>query len=149
MRFNAVAQHMWDVRVALDPAAAIGDVTAELLAEHFVGTLGCMLGLIAEADVVSEPAVVAVDGSGFTIRDSVALTSDEAAATAAFGVAMSSRPASRRSIRATILHRLLIGASDCRRHFLRHRLGRHHRLRRVGPGHRSGCSWCRPRAAPH
>jgi len=67
MRLNEVAQHVWDVRVALDPAATIDDVSAQLLVEHFSGGLGFMLGFVAKADAISEPAVVAIGDSGFSI----------------------------------------------------------------------------------
>jgi uncharacterized protein (TIGR03083 family) len=86
MRLNEAALHGWDVRVALDPAAELGVVEAALLAEHFSGELGFLLGFIGKADALAEPAVVGIEGSDFSIEvgDGVALTAAGSGATATF-----------------------------------------------------------------
>lgn len=87
MRLNEVAQHSWDVRAGLDPAAVIDHETAELLHEHFSGGIGFLLGFIGKADAIAEPAVVALGPSPYRIvinEDGVSLTADGAAPTATF-----------------------------------------------------------------
>ena len=44
MRLNESALHGWDVEVGLDPAAALSDASAALLAEHFGSTMTFLLG---------------------------------------------------------------------------------------------------------
>lgn len=72
-RLHEVAQHSWDVRVAGDPNAVISAESAQLLAEYFAGDLGFLLGILGKADVLDEPALVDIEGSGFAlaITDSV------------------------------------------------------------------------------
>ncbi len=86
MRLNEAAQHSWDVRVSLDPAAALAPDAAALLAEHFAGDLGFLLGFTGKADQLAEPAVVDVEGSGYAvvIKDSVALVTAAPTSTATF-----------------------------------------------------------------
>ena len=86
MRLNEVAQHSWDVHVALDPSAPLAADAAQLLAEHFSGGIGFLLGFIGKADALREPAVVDIVGSGFglAIGDSVSLTSTVTDPTATF-----------------------------------------------------------------
>ena len=55
MRLNEAAMHGWDVRVSLDPVAAVPGTTARLLAEHFATDLSFLLGLTAKADALRLP----------------------------------------------------------------------------------------------
>jgi uncharacterized protein (TIGR03083 family) len=75
MRLNEAAQHSWDVRVALDDAAAIDEATASLLVDHFADGLGFLLGFTGRADQVGEPAVVTLGdlGHALSVTDSVSL----------------------------------------------------------------------------
>ncbi len=84
MRLNESAQHTWDVNVALDPAAVIGDAAAAVVVEHFSGELGFLLGFTGKADQVSEPAVVRVANVGvdIVIGEGVALVASSGDATA-------------------------------------------------------------------
>jgi uncharacterized protein (TIGR03083 family) len=86
MRLNEAAQHSWDVRVALDPGAAISDQTAVLLAEHFATDLSFMLGFTGKADALAHPAVIDLQGSGFAlvVADTVSITTTAPPPTATF-----------------------------------------------------------------
>jgi uncharacterized protein (TIGR03083 family) len=86
MRLNEAAQHSWDVRVALDPGAAISGQTAALLAEHFATDLSFLLGFIGKADTLAHPALVDLHGSGFAlnIADTVRVTTTAPRPTATF-----------------------------------------------------------------
>jgi uncharacterized protein (TIGR03083 family) len=86
MRLNEAAQHSWDVRVALDPGAAISGQTAALLAEHFATDLSFLLGFTGKADALAHPAVVDLLGSGFAlvIADTVSVTTTAPRPTATF-----------------------------------------------------------------
>jgi uncharacterized protein (TIGR03083 family) len=86
MRLNEAAQHGWDVRVALDPGAAISGQTAALLAEHFATDLSFLLGFTGKADALGHPAVVDLLGSGFAvvIADTVSVTTTAPGPTATF-----------------------------------------------------------------
>lgn len=76
MRLSEAVQHSWDVRVALDPEAALPADAAHLLAEHLAGDLAFMTGFVAKADALATRAVVDVDGSGFglVVDDEVSVT---------------------------------------------------------------------------
>jgi uncharacterized protein (TIGR03083 family) len=86
MRLNETAQHGWDVRVGLDPAAVIAESSAVVLAEHFAGGLGFLLGFTGKADALPEPAVIALREAGLSlhVQDRVHLTSAAADPTATF-----------------------------------------------------------------
>jgi hypothetical protein len=86
MRLNEAAQHSWDVRVALDPAATLDSDSADVLLEHFTGGMGFLLGFIGEPDQVSQPARVAIEGTDVVIGigDQVSLSTPATGATAAF-----------------------------------------------------------------
>jgi uncharacterized protein (TIGR03083 family) len=84
MRLNEVALHSWDVRVAFDPAASLGDDAASVLMDQFSGGVGFMLGFIGKADALAHPAVVDVNGFGLVIADGVSLTAAVSNPTAAF-----------------------------------------------------------------
>jgi uncharacterized protein (TIGR03083 family) len=84
MRLNESAQHSWDVRVALDPAATLAHDEAALLTEHFSSGLGFLLGFIGKADQLGEPATVDVVESGYqlVIADGVRIAVSAPGATA-------------------------------------------------------------------
>ena len=84
MRLGEVAQHSWDVRVALDPSAGVAEESAATLLEQYGEGLGFMLGFVGKADQLSEPAVVDVHGYALTVAESVSLSPDAAGATATF-----------------------------------------------------------------
>jgi uncharacterized protein (TIGR03083 family) len=71
MRLNEVAAHAWDVRVGLDAEAGIDAESADLVAEHFTGDLGFLLGFAGKADELAGKAVVAIDGYGLVIEHGV------------------------------------------------------------------------------
>ncbi len=86
MRLNEAAQHGWDVRVAIDPGAALAESTARVLAEQFADGLGFLLGFSGKADALSGPAVIEVRDGGYTLRveDRVRLSPEVGASTATF-----------------------------------------------------------------
>jgi uncharacterized protein (TIGR03083 family) len=86
MRLSEVIHHGWDIRVGVDPAAALADGSAELLAEHMVGGLSFFLSFIAQTDAIREPAVVEIAGTPYRIvlDERAHFTSDPAVATATF-----------------------------------------------------------------
>jgi len=86
MRLTESVLHGWDVRVALDPAAALSADAALLIAEQLSGGLSFLSGFIGKADALSKPAVVELQGSGFgfVIADAVSLTSEVSDVTATF-----------------------------------------------------------------
>ena len=86
LRLSEVAQHVWDVRAGLDPAATIDEATAVLLAEHLSGGLSFLLGFIGKAAAAGEPAVVEIAKTPYriVIDDGVRLTTDDVPATASF-----------------------------------------------------------------
>ena len=71
MRLNEVAAHAWDARVGIDPSAGLDEESAALLAVHFSGDLGFLLGFAGKADQLLQRAVVAVDGYALVIDESV------------------------------------------------------------------------------
>jgi uncharacterized protein (TIGR03083 family) len=74
MRLNEVAAHAWDVRVGLDPQARLEEDSAELLAEHFAGSLGFLLGFVGKPDALGRQAVVGVDSYELVIDEGVRIT---------------------------------------------------------------------------
>ena len=86
MRLNESAQHGWDVRVGLDPAAVISEPTATVLAEHFAGGLGFLLGFTGKADALASPAVIELHDAGYSlhVQDRVQLTPAAPESTATF-----------------------------------------------------------------
>jgi uncharacterized protein (TIGR03083 family) len=86
MRLNEAALHSWDVRVSVDPAAAIDAQTAAVLAEQFATDLSFLLGFTSKADALAVPAIVDIHGSGFAlvIADTVSLTTSASPPTATF-----------------------------------------------------------------
>jgi uncharacterized protein (TIGR03083 family) len=67
LRLNETVLHGWDIRVAVDPAAGLAPAAAELLAEHYAGDLSFLLGFIGKLDALTAPAVVAIDGTPYTL----------------------------------------------------------------------------------
>lgn len=86
MRLNEAVLHSWDVKLAVDPQAVLPADSAALLAEHFTGGLGFLLGFLGKADALTDPAVVAFASSdfGLTIGESVVATPTVTEATATF-----------------------------------------------------------------
>lgn len=86
LRLNEAAQHSWDVRVALDPAATLDAGSATVLVEHFHGELGFLLGFIGKADRLSEPVVLDLPSSdaAVLIGDQVSFSKAAPGATATF-----------------------------------------------------------------
>lgn len=82
MRLNEVANHGWDVRVALDPSAEVSEVSSAVLVEHFAGPLAFLLGFSGKADPVSSPVRLAVPGGGVVIDSDVSVVSSLADPTA-------------------------------------------------------------------
>lgn len=84
MRLNEVANHSWDVRVALDPEAEVNPDSASALVELFTGPIGFMMGFVAKPAELREPASIAVPGAGLVIDDAVAIVADLESPTATF-----------------------------------------------------------------
>lgn len=84
MRLNEAVLHGWDVRVGIEEKAGLGQDEALLLAEQFAGGIGFLLGFTAKPGTLTQPAVVALGDSGYslTIGETVALTSGAGAPTA-------------------------------------------------------------------
>ncbi|GAB1639877.1 maleylpyruvate isomerase N-terminal domain-containing protein [Krasilnikovia sp. MM14-A1259] len=86
LRLSEVAQHSWDARVGIDPAAALSAESAGLLAEHLSGSLGFLLGFIGKAEAAPEHAVVDITGTPYRIAldDGARLTTENLPTTATF-----------------------------------------------------------------
>jgi uncharacterized protein (TIGR03083 family) len=84
MRLNEVANHSWDVRVALDPEAEVDAESAAVLIDLLTGPLGFILGFAAKPAELSEPVTVAVPGGGLVISDKAAVVREVEAPTATF-----------------------------------------------------------------
>ena len=85
MRLNEVALHGWDVRVGVDPNAALSEESAEILMEQFTGGMSFMLGFLGKAETLGETTVVDAHGRGMRlISDNVRLLPNAENATANF-----------------------------------------------------------------
>ncbi len=86
MRLNEAAQHEWDVRVAIDPAAGLSEQSTAVLSEHLSGGLSFLLGFTGKAEALAHPAVVDIAGTGLAIviGDQVSLAPTGSEATATF-----------------------------------------------------------------
>jgi uncharacterized protein (TIGR03083 family) len=86
MRLSEVVPHVWDVRAGLDPAAALSESSAGLLAEHLSAGLGFLLGFIGKPAADRETAVVEISRTPYhiTLADQVQLTTQGPPATATF-----------------------------------------------------------------
>jgi len=82
LRLNEIANHAWDVRVALDPGAEVAAESAALLVELFAGPLGFVLGFSGKPDQLSEPVRLAVPGGGIVVEDGVSVVTSLADPTA-------------------------------------------------------------------
>jgi len=82
LRLNELANHSWDVRVALDPGAEVAAESAEVLLELFAGPLWFLLGFAGRADQVAEPVRLAVPGGGIVVDDGVSVVTSPADPTA-------------------------------------------------------------------
>ena len=71
MRLNEVRLHSWDVRIAVDPAAALSEHSAEVLVEQLSGEMSFLLGFLGHADALAEATVVDAQGHGLVIADGV------------------------------------------------------------------------------
>ncbi|WP_028644375.1 maleylpyruvate isomerase family mycothiol-dependent enzyme [Nocardioides sp. URHA0020] len=84
MRLNEVANHAWDVRVGLDPAATVDAASADLLLELFAGPLSFLLGFSGKADQLEQEVRLAIPGGGIEITDAVRVADEVADPTATF-----------------------------------------------------------------
>jgi uncharacterized protein (TIGR03083 family) len=80
LRLNEVANHTWDVRVALDPEAEILPESAAALVELLAGPLSFLLGWVAKPAELPGPAALAAPGAGVLIDDGVTVTTTPPAA---------------------------------------------------------------------
>jgi len=71
MRLNEVANHSWDVRVAVYPHAEVDADSAEVLVELLAGPVGFMLNFVAKPAELEGPVSVAIPGAGLVIDDAV------------------------------------------------------------------------------
>ncbi|UOZ03217.1 maleylpyruvate isomerase family mycothiol-dependent enzyme [Amycolatopsis sp. WQ 127309] len=84
MRFNEVANHSWDVRVAFEPDTGVDPGSAEVLVELLSGPVGFLLGFLAKPAELADPVSVAVPGGALVIDDAVTLVDHLEAPTATF-----------------------------------------------------------------
>jgi uncharacterized protein (TIGR03083 family) len=71
MRLSEVANHSWDVRVALDPHAGVDANSAPVLIDLLAGPVGFMLNFLAKPAELADPVSVAIPGAGLVIDDAV------------------------------------------------------------------------------
>lgn len=76
MRLNEVALHTWDVEVGLDRTATVDAAAAEVLLDLLAGPMGMLLQFSSKPERLGERAVVAVEGHGLTIDESVELVAE-------------------------------------------------------------------------
>lgn len=76
MRLNEVALHTWDVVAGLDASTALDDDAAEILLELLAGPMGMMLQWAGKPDALDERTVVAFEGHGLEIDESVTLVAE-------------------------------------------------------------------------
>lgn len=80
MRLNEVALHSWDVLAGLDDAAPLDAEAAEVLLELMTGPMSFLPGFVAKLDVLREHAVVAAEGHGLILAETVELIAEPPAA---------------------------------------------------------------------
>lgn len=83
MRLNELALHAWDARVGVDPAAALSEESAALLAQHFSSTMNFMLGFVGKPEGIG-PARVGLADYTIAIDDAVRLEAGATDTTATF-----------------------------------------------------------------
>ncbi|GAB3440696.1 maleylpyruvate isomerase family mycothiol-dependent enzyme [Actinophytocola sediminis] len=71
MRLSEVANHSWDVRVAVDPSAGVDADSAAVLVDLLAGPMGFLLGFLAKPAELPDPVSVAIPGAGLVIDDAV------------------------------------------------------------------------------
>ena len=81
MRLNEQGLHAWDVEAGLDPAAALSEETAALLAQHFTETMQFLLGFVGKPGDLG-PTRVALGDYSIVIEDGVRLEAGTAESTA-------------------------------------------------------------------
>ncbi|WP_370964074.1 maleylpyruvate isomerase family mycothiol-dependent enzyme [Amycolatopsis sp. cg9] len=84
MRLSEVANHSWDVRVAVDPDAGVDAGSAEVLLDLLAGPVGFMLSFLAKPAELANPVSVAVPGGGLVIDDAVTVVDHLEAPSATF-----------------------------------------------------------------
>jgi uncharacterized protein (TIGR03083 family) len=84
MRLNEVANHSWDVRVALDPHAEVDPGSAAVVVDLLAGPLAFLLGFSAKPAELADPVSVAVPGAGLVIDDEVTVVDHLEAPSAKF-----------------------------------------------------------------
>ena len=87
MRLNEAAQHGWDVRVAVDPAARPSPRRRHRCSPSISPDgLGFLLGFTGKADALGEPAVIDLRGAGYAlhVQDRVRLSAEAGESTATF-----------------------------------------------------------------
>jgi uncharacterized protein (TIGR03083 family) len=86
MRLSEVAQHGWDVRVGVDPAATLAEPSAQLLAEHLSDGIAFILGFIGKPATVREHTVLEISKTPYRIvlDDGARLTTEGLPVTATF-----------------------------------------------------------------
>src|SRR4051812_45239821 len=83
MRLNEQTLHGWDVEVGLDPAAALTDESAALLAEHFSSTMNFLLGFVGKPQGIPAGRV-GIGGYTIVLAEAVTLEPGDADTTATF-----------------------------------------------------------------
>jgi uncharacterized protein (TIGR03083 family) len=86
LRLNEVANHSWDVRVAIDSGSGLLDTSTSALVEHLSGDLAVLVGFAGKADRIGQRVVLAVEAGGYgvLIDDNVSLEQQVDGATATF-----------------------------------------------------------------
>jgi uncharacterized protein (TIGR03083 family) len=84
MRLSEVANHTWDVRVALDPQAGVDADSAAVLLDLLGGPIGFMLSFLAKPAELTDPVSIAIPGAGLVIDDAVTVVDHLEAPSATF-----------------------------------------------------------------
>lgn len=84
LRLNEVANHSWDARVALDPAAEVSPESAAVLVDLLAGPMSFLLGWVAKPAELAGPVSLAIPGGGLLIGETVAIRPEPESPTATF-----------------------------------------------------------------
>lgn len=76
MRLNEVANHSWDIRVAIDPQAEVDAESATTLIELLAGPVGFMVGFLAKPAELDKPVSVAGPGAVVVIDEAVTVVEE-------------------------------------------------------------------------